>query len=365
MKIVEDYMNFDSYKSITDQSVYPIFKNAVDEAFNDVDSINKMKKYKKIAIILLIISIATFLLGIILLFATASTGSSSNVIVFIIFSVIALILGGVTIFFYIKFRKILNAIMSKIRNAINVEKIYNESFKKVNNGIDYLSVKENIESLLKSNRFTAKDIVENSLTMKEVRSYNFGVPSDAQLIKKSNKKYLLIDDRYPASFMNVVYLEIVRNSKGEVTSKRYYNRGVLKIDTRSLGHKGFAFTLFKRGFFSNKPLKLENPQFNKIVKLYSEDELKARQMYTPLSMELSVKRAKDTNGSVVNSMYVTSTGDSIYFEYSVPMSFMELDIASSTKKEKILDSMYKDFLYDTYTLYWILSIIYIPIYLDK
>ncbi|MBN4084491.1 DUF3137 domain-containing protein [Mycoplasma sp. CSL10166] len=366
MKIVEDYMNFNSYKSITDQTVYPIFKSAIEEAFSDESSINKMRKNRKISIILFILSTFSFLLGVLLLFVIGfQNGKSTNFIVFLVFLILSFILMFVGIVIFWKYKKTLNMIISKIRNSIDVEKIYNKSFKKVNNGINYLSTKANVEFFLDTKQFSKKEILDSSLDSEEIITFNFGVPNDARIVKKSKQKYLLIDNRYPASFMNVLYLQIVRNSKGQVVSRRYFERGVLKIDTRNLGDRGFEFTLFKGGLFSKKPIKLENKEFNKKIRLVADDELKARQMYTPLSMELSVKRVEDVHGSIVNSMYVTSTGDSIYFEYSVPMNFMELDIIPSINKNKILNSMYNDFLYDTYTLYWILSIIYIPIYLDK
>ncbi|MCU4706938.1 DUF3137 domain-containing protein [Mycoplasma sp. CSL7503-lung] len=366
MKIVEDYMNFDSYKFITDQTVYPIFKNAIDEAFSDESSIKKMNNNKKTSIILFILSAFAFLLGVLLLFVIGfQNGKSTNFIVFLVFLILSVVLMFVGIIIFWKYKKTLNTLISKIRSSIDVEKIYNKSFKKVNNGINYLSTKTNVEKFLDTEQFSKSEILDSSLDGEEIITFNYDVPNDARIVEKSKQKYLLIDNKYPASFINVVYLQIVRNSKGEVVSKRYFNRGVLKIDTRNLGDRAFEFTLFKGGIFSKKPIKLENKEFNKKIRLVSDDELKARQMYTPLSMELSVKRVEDINGSIVNSMYVTSTGDSIYFEYSVPMNFMELDIISSTNKDKILNSMYNDFLYDTYTLYWILSIIYIPIYLDK
>ncbi|WP_416373704.1 DUF3137 domain-containing protein [Mycoplasmopsis felis] len=118
-------------------------------------------------------------------------------------------------------------------------------------------------------------------------------------------------------------------------------------------------------FSRKKSIETENDNFNKTFNLVSPDPIKARMMYTPLSMELSLKRYYDKEGTKLSGLKIHSNAALIRFTFNIDSNFMELSFpAFLSSEEKLSKHIYKDVLLDTYTLYYILSLIYIPTYLD-
>nr|WP_318087700.1 hypothetical protein [Mesomycoplasma ovipneumoniae] len=89
-------------------------------------------------------------------------------------------------------------------------------------------------------------------------------------------------------------------------------------------------------------------------------------MYTPLAMELSLKRYSDRNGVKVLDVAIESLGNAIYFTYKCDWNFMYLDFPTSIIKtpDDFINHIFNDFLLDTYSLYYLLCLIYVTLYLD-
>ncbi|WP_434337434.1 hypothetical protein V2P72_01885 [Mesomycoplasma hyopneumoniae] len=124
--------------------------------------------------------------------------------------------------------------------------------------------------------------------------------------------------------------------------------GILKIDTSILGEKAFDFKLLKPGswFFQKNKVKLENEEFNQVFSPESNDRLKIRKMYTPLAMELSLKRYFDRDGVKVLDVSIESLGNAIYFTYKCDWNFMYLDFPTSIKSPD-------DFINHISTIFWL------------
>ncbi|MHA0321054.1 DUF3137 domain-containing protein, partial [Mesomycoplasma ovipneumoniae] len=92
---------------------------------------------------------------------------------------------------------------------------------------------------------------------------------------------------------------------------------------------------------------------------------KIRKMYTPLAMELSLKRYSDRDGVKVTDVTIESSGDAIYFTYKCDWNFMYVDFPTYIKTaDDFINHIFKDFLLDTYSLYYLLCLIYVTLYLD-
>ncbi|MDW2925749.1 hypothetical protein [Mesomycoplasma ovipneumoniae] len=89
-------------------------------------------------------------------------------------------------------------------------------------------------------------------------------------------------------------------------------------------------------------------------------------MYTPLAMELSLKRYFDRNGVKVSDISIQSFQNAVYFTYKCDWNFMYLDFPTSIIKtpDDFINRIFNDFLLDTYSLYYLLCLIYVTLYLD-
>ncbi|UWD33883.1 hypothetical protein [Mesomycoplasma molare] len=348
-KRVDNYKNFDEFKKLADLEFFPLFNEKVKEAFNNSEKIKEINNKKNITFIFLGVLIFFSLISIILLF-------TNNFIGFIAILLISLIISFIFFFFWRIYQKEKEKLLNSILKNIPIKELYTEAFKKLEPSIKYFGFISEQEEQFR----------EVFITKKEVELYRNNVNYNATIFDISEPQFLLIRDKFPVSFVNVIYLLREYNRKGEYVD-RFFHKGILKISTKKLEEKSFVFSLLKGGnIFSKKSkVKLENENFNKIFKPITNDELKIRQMYTPLSMELSLKRIKDMRGVKATNLWITSDSNNIYYEYSIDFNFMILDYKKSKlDSEKIISELYQDFLIDIYTLYYLISIMYITNYLD-
>ncbi|EIE39348.1 DUF3137 domain-containing protein [Mycoplasmopsis canis] len=349
MRIVKDYKSFSQYKEEIDKIAIPYFKDIVEKAFSSSD-FKKVKLYRALGWSAVASSILFVVLMIVLFMAQVEKGGAY--LALLIFLVISIIVG---IVFFVLLSKIKSDIFSVVNSSVDEEQFYKKAFNVLDPNFNYLGFNHETKNS------------HLGINKKELSVYRTSMPAEAFLIDVSKETEWFIDNKYPTFLVNSLWKHVKVDRKGD-THETFYNSSLLKINTHALGDKGFAFTLFN-GTFDNwfsslKKIQFENKEFNKIFKMHSDNEIKSRMMYTPLSMELSLKRLRDNINSKVKNFKVYSTGEEIYFSFSTDMGFMFMDIPRSLNKEKVIRKMYNDFMLDTYTLYYLLSIIYTPLYLD-
>ncbi|MHA0271252.1 DUF3137 domain-containing protein, partial [Mesomycoplasma ovipneumoniae] len=60
-----------------------------------------------------------------------------------------------------------------------------------------------------------------------------------------------------------------------------------------------------------------------------------------------------------------SSGNAIYFTYKCDWNFMYVDFPTSIKTpDDFINHIFNDFLLDTYSLYYLLCLIYVTLYLE-
>ncbi|TDV24465.1 hypothetical protein BCF59_0437 [Mycoplasmopsis mustelae] len=371
MRIVEDYTKYTDYEVKAREKLLPRVKEAVDKILTPENK----KKYLSVLKTTKIVfgaSIISLFLAIILIIAFSRGNGGATFVIGIIFLAITAILTIITILYYLKTMKEKRALKSMIVNLLDQDTLYKEAYDLLDDSMDYIS-KERCDEI--GHLYFKNCEIKRS----EMHKYRCTVPPEASIHKITQPRYVLIDKKYPASLQNIMWREVIRRNKNYDEEKFYYT-GLMKIDTRALGDKAMRFTLLN-GMLSNKIgkffrkivglddglklINLENKEFVKIFQFRAQNEIKARMMYTPLSMEISLKRFFDRTGVKIRGLSVISDGASIYFEYEVDFGFMFLDLPFSIKsKERVIQSIYKDLLLDTYSLYYMLSLMYIPIYLQ-
>ncbi|MBN3535024.1 DUF3137 domain-containing protein [Mycoplasma procyoni] len=350
MKRVNDYKTFSEFRKISDKEFYPVFKEAIAKGFENKDLIDWLKKLK-------IAAIATFVASMVMVLVSFIVIITQHFAIggwLFVLAILILIAWFIIFRIYTKRR---NEIFDDVLKKIPIEDLYAKAFETLESSIRYLG--NNVSG--QSNAYKA------NITIGEIKNYVNNIPADAFLETYSKPKFVMIRNKFPVSFVNSTFLQIIRNPKTKETHERRFYRGLLKLSTEALGQRAFAFSLFRgKGLFGSKGnIKLENDTFNKMFKVISDDELKIRQMYTPLSMELSVKRMLDKQGVQATDLQIVSNGKDIYFMYTIDPQFMVLNRKSNKlDASKLLHELYTDFIMDIYTLYYLVSIMFIPSYLD-
>ncbi|WP_326495049.1 hypothetical protein [Mycoplasmopsis felis] len=355
MKIVNDYKKFQEYKESADKSLFPWIKESVNKVLKEKTPI--LKKYKILKYSFLGISILWLFISLMIIIFSKNENSLIVSLIFLLLFVLTI--GISAIMFYIYNKKKYD-VYGLIRSHIDRLSLYQHAFTELDKGIKYVGYVQQDKLEKTINSYKNCEI----LSAKELDAFKSSkIPYDAYFNRILDEHYLLIND-YPAKLYVVEYEKETQNSKGEITRSYHYS-GFIKLDTTYLKEKAFEFTLLDGKFSKKKSIETENDNFNKTFNLVSPDPIKARMMYTPLSMELSLKRYYDKEGTKLSGLKIHSSAALIRFTFNIDSNFMELSFPTFlSSEEKLSKHIYKDVLLDTYTLYYILSLIYIPTYLD-
>ncbi|WNM16244.1 DUF3137 domain-containing protein [Mesomycoplasma ovipneumoniae] len=354
MKIINDYFKFEDYKSKAKEEFRPKLDEIIKEKHST--TLEKLAGIQSVAKTLNIVSSISYVLTTIGMLVTIKYELG---LAGIIFAVIAGIIAIASTFYLgIKkreIRKITDEVSKDVLKSFKPEVAYRAAFSILDKGMDYLGFNDQPSSniLISKNeisRFTPVEIIGSS---------------KAWISELRPLKELLIDEKFHVSFTNVRWQWKEWRNKETVIRESF--TGILKIDTSILGEKAFDFKLLKpRGWFSQKDkIKLENEEFNEVFNPESSDRFKIRKMYTPLAMELSLKRYFDREGVKVTDVTIESSGNAIYFTYKCDWNFMYVDFPTYIKTpDDFINHIFKDFLLDTYSLYYLLCLIYVTLYLD-
>lgn len=354
MKIINDYSKFEDYKIKAKEE----FRPKLDEIIKKKHSktLEKLAGIQSMAKTLNIVSSISVFLTAIAFFVTLNYHLGIGGIIFAI--ILGIIAVASTFYLGVKkreIRKISNEVSKDVLEDFKPEVAYRAAFSILDKGMDYLGFNGQ-----PSNSIQISKNEISSLTPVEIIG-----SSKAQISELRPLKELLIDEKFHVSFTNVRWQWKEWRNKETVTRESF--TGILKIDTSMLGEKAFDFKLLKpRGWFSQKDkIKLENEEFNEVFNPESSDRLKIRKMYTPLAMELSLKRYSDRDGVKVTDVTIESSGNAIYFTYKCDWNFMYVDFPTHIKTaDDFINHIFKDFLLDTYSLYYLLCLIYVTLYLD-
>ncbi|EXU61441.1 hypothetical protein [Mesomycoplasma ovipneumoniae] len=354
MKIINDYFKFEDYKSKAKEEFRPKLDEIIKEKHST--TLEKLAGIQSVAKTLNIVSSISYVLTTIGMLVTIKYELG---LAGIIFAVIAGIV-AVASTFYLgvkkrEIRKITNEVSKDVLEDFKPEVAYRAAFSILDKGMDYLGFNDQTSSNI---QISKNEI--SSLTPVEIIG-----SSKAQISELRPLKELLIDEKFHVSFTNVRWQWKEWRNKETVTRESF--TGILKIDTSILGEKAFDFKLLKpSGWFSQKDkIRLENEEFNEVFNPESSDRFKIRKMYTPLAMELSLKRYSDRDGVKVTDVTIESSGDAIYFTYKCDWNFMYVDFPTHIKTaDDFINHIFKDFLLDTYSLYYLLCLIYVTLYLE-
>ncbi|MHA0291014.1 DUF3137 domain-containing protein [Mesomycoplasma ovipneumoniae] len=354
MKIINDYFKFEDYKNKAKEE----FRPKLDEIIKKKHSttLEKLAGIQGLAKTLNIVSSISYVLTVIAMFVAINYELGiGGIILAVIPGIVAIVS---TFYLGIKkreIRKITDEVSKDVLESFKPEVAYKAAFSILDKGMDYLGFNDQPSSNI---QISKNEI--SSLTPVEIIGSSKAWISELRPLKE-----LLIDEKFRVSFTNVHWQWKEWRNKETVIRESF--TGILKIDTSILGEKAFDFKLLKpRGWFSqNDKIKLENEEFNEVFNPESNDRFKIRKMYTPLAMELSLKRYSDRDGVKVRDVTIESLGNAIYFTYRCDWNFMYVDFPTHIKTaDDFINHIFKDFLLDTYSLYYLLCLIYVTLYLD-
>ncbi|WP_337895543.1 DUF3137 domain-containing protein [Mesomycoplasma ovipneumoniae] len=354
MKIINDYFKFEDYKSKAKEE----FRPKLDEIIKKKHSktLEKLVGIQSVAKTLNIVSSISFVLTVIAMFVAVNYELGiGGIILAVIPGIVAIVS---TFYLGVKkreIRKISDEVSKDVLDSFKPEVAYKAAYSILDKGMDYLGFNHQPSSNIQ----ISKNEISNLTPVEIIGSSNAWI-SEVRPLKE-----LLIDEKFHVSFTNVRWQWKEWRNKETVIRESF--TGILKIDTSILGEKAFDFKLLKpRGWFSQKEkIKLENEEFNEVFNPESSDRFKIRKMYTPLAMELSLKRYFDRDGVKVRDVTIESSGNAIYFTYRCDWNFMYVDFPTHIKTaDDFINHIFKDFLLDTYSLYYLLCLIYVTLYLD-
>ncbi|MDW2926676.1 DUF3137 domain-containing protein [Mesomycoplasma ovipneumoniae] len=353
MKIINDYFKFEDYKNKAKEEFRPKLDDIIKKKHSK--TLEKLAGIQSVAKTLNIVSSISFVLTVIAMFVAVNYELGiGGIILAVIPGIVAI---ASTFYLGVKkreIRKITDEVSKDVLDSFQPEVAYKAAYSILDKGMDYLGFNHQASNILISkneiSRFTPVEIIGSS---------------KAKISEVRPLKKLLIDEKFHVSFTNVRWQWKEWRNKETVTRESF--TGILKIDTSILGEKAFDFKLLKpRSWFSQKDkIKLENEEFNEVFNPESNDRFKIRKMYTPLAMELSLKRYFDRDGVKVTDVTIESSGNAIYFTYKCDWNFMYVDFPTHIKTaDDFINHIFKDFLLDTYSLYYLLCLIYVTLYLD-
>lgn len=365
MKIVKEYLDFETFKSKCDQTIYPLVLEKVQKAFSN-EVVEKMKKIKTVFI-------SSFVFGSILAIAflfTAYNGAKNNqnITLYAAFGILltAIIFFIIGIIYSVNYKSIKNRVSRYIATELyNADSIYEKAFANISPDIEYLK-SDNKVFLEKLNEcelpyLTKKDILVNKPDC----------PSEPTLVSHEKIGSWLIDNKFPVEYYFLHWQYQVQR-KDRVETVNVF-RGLIKIYTQALKEKQFSWSLSNEGVSGIKlfrkfqnTIQLEDEQFNRTFALRAFDRQDIFKTFTPYVQQLLVKRSYD-NGYTHFAKFTLQTDpeqNSLTYDFNGKKGFMRIDTTITSDPSQVALGFYKDILLDVYSFYYLLCFSYIPLYLD-
>ncbi|WP_426461218.1 hypothetical protein [Mycoplasma hafezii] len=190
---------------------------------------------------------------------------------------------------------------------------------------------------------------------------DFSIPSSARIKNIGLIYHFKLLDRYDFYTVNVLFSWIVSNGKTstEVTrAMQYYYCYLNDLEP----NMEFDFSLFTKNLNdkNHKTQKLENDVFNKYVKLCSNDEIKARMLYTNYAQEMTlqhlynVREAIQNNDLMYQNFWIAVLSSQIIAAHCTQDYQDQLKVTFNGKKiteQEIIDNLYKNIETDIYAVY--------------
>ena len=232
----------------------------------------------------------------------------------------------------------INRVKQQMMAGISMNKVYKAGFEKLKE-VEFINAKQ-----IKSR----KDLYTNRVPW---------IPFDATIDRASAVLTMKINDKYEA-VARIGRATWVR-SDGKSTQRYYKNTGYVQIKATGV-MPGFNYSLNHRNKMGGKKHDLESSIFNKAFEFKSNDGIKARMIYTPHSMEETVKY-KSTNK--LRYWNVEKNNEDILIRF-LPHSWQDLNVDISASDfgslKNIKDAIYKDISDDITNLYNIIFAVLIP-----
>ncbi|QZE12417.1 hypothetical protein [Mycoplasma sp. Ms02] len=358
MKRVSDSISFKSFSDSCKESLGSYLQELVRNNLPKA----KIEKIKKLKVYMLIsFCSAPVLLVLSLLFMSFNLMHIGWSLVFLTF--IVFLIG------YLFFRqktKTTKEIASIIKRTIPKDEIYHSLFKQLNEKWEYVG-----SDLSKIGALYSPDFVQQAFSVNEInKNKPSSIPYAAHLYSRESVNAVLLDQKYPLYYQNIVWRQIIEryDSRGNrFVEYRFFNSCLIRIDASLLDEeKRASFSLFESGFFTKKDrINLENDQFNKVFKLHSNDELRMRTYFTVLAQEvLTETYHQNINYTACRSIHTYVNDWLITYNFQTKPGFMQIDTPQNTIKEDlIINHIFWDIMKDVYTFYFLVQLIYIPVYL--
>ncbi|WP_169733405.1 hypothetical protein [Mycoplasma leonicaptivi] len=351
MRTVKEFTNFKKYYSEMSENLRPFIKEKIEESISkqEIQDYNFSRKmfitFFSLSFVPLVLLFLTFLI--------ISKNPTGAIVYFVIMLLLGIGLGITTYVFYRKYSKIRENFRTRLSAFLqeNGTGIYDQCFKWLDNEIEYLG--------------NIKDTSGHSYSpsMKEIRTFRSAkVPYDAYWYENCYSGLLKLRKKHLILFSVDTFRNERKDSKGNITYN-YFTSGLIKIQVNNEITTQFPFELLNTGKRFFKKVKLENNEFVKTFKPGTDNELAIRQMYTPLSMELSLELLKTVNTKISN-FGICSNGSSIFISFPIDPGFMRFDVPVFKSIEKATKELFNDILYDTFSFYYLIAFMLIPTYIE-
>ncbi|MFV8472030.1 DUF3137 domain-containing protein [Mycoplasma sp. 1458C] len=358
MKRVADFLNYSDFEATAKSKISPIIQELFESSFQ-TEAYTKYKKAIKIFKIIGIITLAWIILTLGLLIPTAIQKNLAGIIVGGLFVAIVLVLIIISLVFLSNALDYTKDIRKDLKEKLSKSnELYKACIHAAQPSWEYYGTEYKSDNTKYT--FSSDDHV---FTYSEYANYKpLSIANDARLAKAEKCQTIVIDGKYPTHISNARW---VSNFAGTSQNIDQYCT-VIKIDARNLDQKYWTkFSFFESFEGRMKKANLENSTFNKIFKLRTDDELKARLLFTPLAMEnLTNMWLRNKKHISAQYMRLIADNDLIYISFNSPMDFAKVDLPLyCTSLKKVIKYAYKDIISDIYSLYFMLQLVYIPNYL--
>ncbi|EGV00183.1 DUF3137 domain-containing protein [Mycoplasmopsis columbina] len=195
-----------------------------------------------------------------------------------------------------------------------------------------------------------------------------GIPNDAQIVKK-NDQIAILDEWSNTWVGQQITFQWQRTSsdlKGNITVQTY-NKDVyafegIYLNVHENDNLNFSIgtrTLVNYNHYSNT--KLENKEFNKMFNVYTNDQLKIRKAFTPLSMEVLLNHVKENKNAIPSLFGMTYINGNVKAWFIPTGQILYIDLPTGyTALKTIVRQVTNDLIKDVYLLYWIVSFMNTP-----